>query len=256
MRYQVLGPLRVDRDGAALHVSQPKMRCVLTLLVLHANRVVSKDALVAELWGDQPPRKAMPTLYVYISQLRKLLGEPDRPHGPIETAPPGYLLRVEPEDVDWMRLQQLVRRGRAQLEDGRLTQSARTFEEALGLWYGPTPGPEAVGPAAAGSLTWLDECRLECLESYVEANLQLGRHRTVVSQLVGLVAENPLHEAFYGQLMRALQASERRADALRVYQQARVVLRRELGLEPGLQLRELQSTLLNTAGPARARLVG
>lgn len=254
VRFEVLGPLRVVAGGEVRQVSAPKMACVLTALLLRANQVVSKDALIAEIWGDNPPRRATPALHVYISQLRKLLSTPEDPDGPILTRPPGYLVRTGPDDLDCDVLQRLVSRGRDQLERGQLRESAQSFEDALALWRGPVQHDPGVGPITAGFFTWSEEYRLECLESYVEVSLQLGRHRTVVSLLVNLVKEFPLHEALYAQLMRALSACGRRADALQVYQKARLILDEQLGLEPGPKLRQLQSSLLGSDSRRPARL--
>lgn len=254
IRFEVLGPLRVVVDGEVRQVSAPKMACVLTALLLRANQVVAKDALIAEIWGDDPPRRATPALHVYISQLRKLLATPSQPDGPILTSPPGYLVRTATDELDCDVAQRLVNRGRDHVERGELRESAQVFEDALALWHGPVQHDPGVGPITAGFLAWSEELRLECLESYVEVSLRLGRHRTVVGLLVNLVKEFPLHEALYAQLMRALSACGRRADALQVYQKARLVLDEQLGLEPGPGLRQLQSSLLGSDARRPARL--
>ncbi|HEX5495830.1 MAG TPA: AfsR/SARP family transcriptional regulator [Mycobacteriales bacterium] len=244
MRYQVLGPLRVTSEDTVLRIGAPKMESVLTALLARANQVVSKAALLTEIWGEDPPRRAVPAVHVYISQLRKLLATPERTESPIVTRPPGYVLLAGPEDLDCTVFQRLVQQGRTQMERGRTEEAARSFEQALGLWRGPARNELRGGPIVDGYMTWLEECRLECVQDHIEVSLLLGRHRSVVSWLSGLVTEYPLHEAFYGQLMRALHASDRRADALQVYRRAWDVLDREFGLEPSPTLRNLQQSLL------------
>src|SRR5919198_4222702 len=89
--FGLLGPLLVRRDGAPLPLGGPKLRTLLAILLLEANKVVSADHLVDSLWGENPPETARNTLQVYVSQLRKLLSP-----GALETAPPGYRPRPHP----------------------------------------------------------------------------------------------------------------------------------------------------------------
>lgn len=244
MEYQVVGPVRVLRPDGVRSISAPKMACILTALLLQANCVVSRDTLIAEMWGENPPRRAVPALHVHVSQLRKLLSTGEQAQSPLRTHVSGYVMEVDPASIDATVIQRLMQQGRISLDQDRAAESARLYEEALSLWRGPVLGDHFRGPIVSGFVTWIQECRLECLEGLVEANLMLGRHRAVIGLLSRLVAEYPLHEAFYGQLMRAMEASGRRADALSVYRKAWNVLDEELGLAPGPRLRELQSSLL------------
>ena len=244
MKYEVLGSLRVIKDGNSLTVSAPKMEIVLGTLLIRANQVVSIEQLGTEIWGADPPQRATAALYVYISQLRKLLtGEPGR-FGPIVTRAPGYLLRTEQDEVDLQIFQRLVADGRESMRAERYEEARSAFQQALALWRGPALSELREGPIINGFAIWLEEIRLECNELLVEAKLRLGRHRELISVLHRLIGEHPLHEAFYWQLMLALYRSERRADALDVYRKARATLNRELGLEPGRRLRELQQSIL------------
>jgi DNA-binding SARP family transcriptional activator len=250
MKYRILGPLGVEEEGSPVPISAPKMESVLATLLVRGNQVVSVPQLTREIWGETPPKRATPAIHVYISQLRKLLSgsaptdRPARSAGPITTSPAGYLLRVRPEDLDCLVFQRLVRRGRTELSERRHAAASATLDEALDLWYGPVLGPLSDGPIVTGFAGWLDELRLEAVEMQVEAGLALGRHRELCGKLHRLIAEHPLHEGFYAQLMRALLASDRRADALRVYGCAWEILRRELGLGPGQRLREVQRMVL------------
>jgi DNA-binding SARP family transcriptional activator len=245
MQYQVLGPLRIIDGDSVVSISAPKMETILATLLLRANEIVSMEQLTFEIWGDNRPRRAVPAIHVYISQLRKLLsGGTGQQGSPIRTRSPGYLLAVRPEDLDWLQFQQLLDQGRTELAGERYTTAYTTLGSALRLWRGSALGELCNGPIVSGFVSWLEELRLECVESHVEAGLRMGRHRELVSHLYRLIVEHPLHEVFYGQLMRALSASDRRADALGVYRKAWEVLDRELGLEPGSRLQELQRALL------------
>jgi SARP family transcriptional regulator, regulator of embCAB operon len=244
MRYEILGPLRVVDDEQHSFISARKIETVFAVLLIRANQVVAFDQLVTEVWGDAPPRRAAAALHVYISQLRKFLQRPGRTANPVVTLAPGYVLRTGSDSVDFHQFLQLANQGRSAARDERHAEAADRFEEALHLWRGPVLEDHRSGPIVEAFVTWLAELRLECVELMAEANLHLGRHRELVGQLHGLVAENPFRETLYRQLMLALYRSERQADALHVYQMARKVLHDELGLEPCRALRDLQRAIL------------
>lgn len=244
MRYEILGPLRVMDDGASSEISARKIETVLAVLLIRADRVVAFEALMTELWGDELPRRATAGLHVYISQLRKFLHRDHRADNPVVTQPPGYLLRLGNDDLDLNIFLRLMEEGR-RLARGQLHEEAcARLEAALDLWRGPVLGDIRNGPIVDGFGTWLTETRLECLELLAESQLRLGRHREMIGRMYSLVAENPLREAFYRQLMLALYRSERQGDALNVYQSARRTLNDELGVEPCQSLRDLQRDIL------------
>jgi len=247
LRFEILGSLRVVNEGKVLTISARKMEIVLATLLIRTGQIVSVDQLIEEVWGQTPPRRATATLYVYISQLRKLLYSTSWETQGLETRAPGYLLTADDDALDFHRFQNLVNDGRTHSRAGRHEQARRHFEPALALWRGPVLADLRDGPIINGFATWLDEVRLEVIEMLNEASLELGRHRELVSALYGLVREHPFHEAFYRQLMLALCRSERRADALVVFQNARAVLNQELGIEPGPRLQSLQREILDSS---------
>ncbi|MFI0897251.1 BTAD domain-containing putative transcriptional regulator [Streptomyces sp. NPDC020983] len=245
MKYRVLGTLQIADGDTYASLSARKIEQLLATLLVKANQVVSQDRIIEELWGNHPPRQATAGLYVYISQLRKLLApEGGSAAGPLVTCSPGYLLQVADDELDLHVFRAAAFQGRSQLRAGRYEEAAASFESALDLWRGPALSELRDGPIVAEFVTWVDELRLECAQMCVEANLRLGHHRAMVSVLSRLIADHPLHEEFYQQLMLALYRSNRRADALRTYQLARETLNRELGLEPCRMLRELHQTIL------------
>jgi SARP family transcriptional regulator, regulator of embCAB operon len=244
MRYEILGPLRVVDGDKSLSVRAPKMEVLLATLLIRSNQVVSLDQLLTEIWNINPPRQATPALYVYVSQLRKLLRRSDRPGSPIVTRAPGYVFCSRADQLDLEIFQELVNRGRAADREGRPAEAAAAFGDALALCRGPVLSELRDGPIVTGFVSWLEEVRLECTGKMVEANLALGRHHEMISFLHTQIGEHPLHESFYRQLMQALYRSERRADALNVYHRARRTLQAELGLGPGRQLRDLHDQIL------------
>lgn len=253
MKYQVLGPLAVANGDSAVTIGARKMEIALATLLLRANQVVSTRQLITEIWDEKPPPRARSAVHVYISQLRKLLARPGQ-ENPIVTQSAGYMLRVRPGELDCLVFQGLVRQGRDLLADKQYEAACGVFDEAIDLWCGPVLSRLLNGPVVKGFVTRIEEIHLECIEMHLEANLRLGRHRELVSSLYGLIADYPLHEVFYSQLMRALHSSDRRGDALRVYRTAWEVLDRELGLEPGPKLRELQRAVLVATDAGRPRV--
>ena len=237
--FGLLGPLLASRDGAPLPLGGPKLRTLLAILLLEANKVVSADRLVDSLWGESPPETARNTLQVYVSQLRKLLSP-----GTLETAPPGYRLLVEPEAVDLLRFERLAVRGRTALAAGDAASGAEELADALALWRGPPLADLAWEEFAQAEILRIDELHLVTLEDRIDADLALGRHGALVAELERLVAEHPFRERLRAQLMLALYRSGRQADALAVYQRTRRTLVDELGIEPGETLQKLERAIL------------
>jgi DNA-binding SARP family transcriptional activator len=220
------------------------MEILLAALLARNDQVVTTGQLFTELWGERAPRRANASLHVYVSQLRKFLGRPGRMDSSIITHPPGYLLRMGVDELDAYDFQKQVDRGRALVGLGNYEAAIPVFESALALWRGPALDDIHDGPIVHSYVTWLEESRVGCLEMLVEAYLKCGRHREVTGRLQTLIAEHPLREAFYRYLMLAFYYSERRAEALQLYQVARQRLNDELGLEPCRSLRELQQNIL------------
>lgn len=244
MRYEILGPLRVVNGNRSYPISAQKMEILLAALLIKAGCVLTADQLMIEIWGNSAPRRAAATLHVYVSQLRKFLVRAGNLASPIVTRPAGYLFRAGPDEIDMHGFMRLVRDGRGYGRTLRHEEARATLEAALALYRGPAFGDLYGGPIVNQFRTWLEEARLECTELLIESELALGRHRETVGRLYSLIVEHPFRETFYRQLMLALYRSERQADALKVYQSARVTLRGELGVEPCRTLRDLQRAIL------------
>nr|WP_105971164.1 AfsR/SARP family transcriptional regulator [Streptomyces geranii] len=244
MRYELLGPLRVSVGQRTAAISAHKVEILLAVLLIRANHIVTPGQLIDELWGDRPPGRATAGLHVYVSELRKFLGRQNIPGRSIETCSPGYTLRQDTAEIDFQSFLRLLRDGRRAAVEGRDEEALELLETGISLWHGPLLGGFSEGPIISNFITCLNEERTECLELLVESQLRLGRHREAVGRLFSLVSESPLHEAFHRQLMLALYRSERKADALRVYQKARNILSEELGLEPCRALQAVQRAIL------------
>ena len=243
MDFGILGPLEARSNGHRLVLGGPKQRALLALLLLQADRIVSSDQLIEELWPDRPPAAARHTLAVNVSRLRAALA--DGGGDPILlTRAPGYLLRVGPEELDLRRFERRLAEGRRALEAGDAERAARTLREAEGLWRGRALADLEFEPFARLESARLEELRLVAVEERIEAELSLGRHAALAGELDALVAEHPLRERLRGQLMLALYRSGRQADALASYRTARSLLVDELGLEPGPQLMRLEQAIL------------
>jgi len=199
----------------------------------NANRVVSRERLIDDLWGDAPPETAVTMVQVYVSRLRKLL-----PDATLETRPPGYLLAVDPATIDLWRFEALV----AEARDAHPEHASSLLREALALWRG-RPLAEFDEPFAQIEGGRLEDLRLAAIEQRVEADLALGGEAELIGELEALIAENPTRERLRVQLMLALYRSDRQAEALDAYRSARLALD-ALGLEPSAALKQLEKQIL------------
>ena len=234
IEFRILGSLEALESGRPLALGGSKQRALLALLLLHANRVVSRDRLIDELWDGSPPDTASTALQVHVSQLRKALG-----HEAIVTQAPGYLVRVEPGALDLDRFDSLQNEAQG-LE---AQASAERLRDALALWRGPALA-DLDESVARPERAQLEERRASAVEQRIAVELELGLHTELVPELEALVREDPLRERRRAQLMLALYRSGRQADALDTYRSGRKLLADELGLEPGGELRQLEKAIL------------
>jgi DNA-binding SARP family transcriptional activator len=235
LQFRILGPLEVSDETGHVALGGPKQRGLLAILVLDAGRVVPTDRLIDLLWGEQAPKTATASLQNAVGRLRRALG-PEV----LDTRPPGYVLRVDPEQIDARRFE------RALVDARRLPVEERRdrLDAALALWRGPALAEFAFDDFAQAEMRRLEELRLVAHGERIDADLELGRHGDVIGQLEGLVRDYPLRETFRRQLMLALYRAGRQAEALEVYQDARARFIDELGIEPGPELRRLQAQIL------------
>ena len=217
----ILGHLEAfDDEGRALALGGRQQRVVLAMLVLRRNEVVPVDQLVDAVWGEQAPVNAIKNVQIHVSRLRKALGGASGKDN-VHTRAGGYVLDLAPGELDADRFQGLVEEGRRALAAAQPEQAAAVLQRALELWRGSPLADFAYDSFAQAEIGRLEELRLGTVEERIETDLALGRHDDVVAELQGLVTEHPLRERLRGQLMLALYRSGRKADALRVYDEAR-----------------------------------
>ena len=262
----LLGPVEVRRAGTLLDLGGPQQRALVAHLALEPGRVVAVDRLIQKLWGENPPSAPLGALQSYVSRLRRVL-EPGRVAGApalvLVSEAPGYALHVSRDHVDIGRFHLLAAAAREAASLDHHEQALERFDLALSLWRGPALaglGPDdEVGPIVVR----LDEERSSVVEDRFDSLLALGRHVESIGALQEAVAEHPLREGLWAQLALALYRSRRQADALRALTTARETLVEELGLDPGPDLRELESRILaqdpslvaTPTPPAPARVV-
>ncbi len=241
----VLGPLRATVGGEPAQLGGPRQRSVLARLVVAGGHVVSTDRVIDDLWEGEPPPKALASLQVHVSHLRRSL-EPARRRraeaGVLVSAPPGYALRLPRESVDAWRFDDLI--GQARDEPDAAVRR-RVFDQALACWSGPAYAEVADAPWAVPEVARLDELRLGAREGRAEADLELGNAAGVVPELERLLFDSPARERTVRLLTLALYRSGRQADALAVLRRAREHLADELGIDPGRELRELEAAVLD-----------
>lgn len=245
MEYRILGPLEVFHGGSLLDVGGPRHRKLLAVLLVNAGDVVSSERLIDALWGEDPPNSAASMLHVRVSEIRSALraGRLDRNAG-VVTQHSGYQLQVGVDELDSRRFERLAAAGRQALARDDNASASSKLREALALWRGSPLAEVADEPFAGAEIARLEALHLQALEDRLEADLALGRHGDAVVELWALVAEHPLRERFWCQLMLAQYRAGRQGEALRTYQAVRALLVERLGVEPGSELRLLHAAIL------------
>jgi basic membrane lipoprotein Med (substrate-binding protein (PBP1-ABC) superfamily)/DNA-binding SARP family transcriptional activator len=245
LEFRALGSFEVFRDGDPIDLGPHKQRSLLALLLINANRVVSTGRITEALWGPDASDKQN-ALWVYISRLRTVL-EPERSgrgeSSVLVTKDPGYMLTVDPEEVDLLRFERSLDSARALLEPDTERALAH-LSEAVDSWRGDALADFTYEAFARAEIDRLDELRLEALELMFDARLRLGHAAELTSGLERLARENPFRERPVAQLMTALYRAGRQAEALRAFERYRRTLAEELGIEPSPELRRLEEQVL------------
>ncbi|MEV4566028.1 BTAD domain-containing putative transcriptional regulator [Nonomuraea sp. NPDC049419] len=242
-RFGILGQLDVVRAGRRIAVPAAKQRIALATLLLDANQYVSSDRLIGHMWPGSAPANAQAALHTHIARLRHTLdcdGEQL-----IQTRQQGYLIRLETDQLDLTRFRDLVSRAGDAARSADPGEAA-LLREALDLWRGPALADIPAESLRHDHAARLDEERLRTLERWLELALQAGRHEEVVPELIAATTAQPHRERLWAQLMLALYRCGRQAEALRAYQTVADLLRDELGVDPGDELRRLHQAILTT----------
>jgi DNA-binding SARP family transcriptional activator len=245
MEFRILGPVEARHDGRTIDVTRPKELLLLSVLLLHANELVSSERLAEELWPQGGPAKKAEAIQELVYQLRKKLEHDVPPRSVLARDGDGYRIAVPWGALDLHRFERLVRQGLDARRDGDLQQASSTIAEALAVWRGRPLANVNVDhqTATKGEIACLEELRLSAALARVEIDLELGDDEELVAELEELIAEHPLDERLRSLLMLALYRAGRQAEALDVYRDTHATLD-ELGLEPGRALRELEQRIL------------
>lgn len=232
---RVLGPLQVRADGTEIPVLANQQRIILACLATALGEPVRFSTLIEKLWGSDPPAGARNAMQTYVGRLRRLL-----PEGTIHTGPGAYW--IDSQGIDLADFRDLTARAR-QAQSAPET-AVGLWRQAMALWRGPVLSNVESGPLHAAEGAWLTELLLAAAEQRFDVELQLGNYAEIAPELTALAAEYPLFERLRGQLMRALHGAGRPAEALAVYRETARMLRSELGVEPGVELRSLNQEIL------------
>jgi DNA-binding SARP family transcriptional activator len=245
-QFCLLGPIMVRSSGAIIPVQGAKLRAALAVLLLSQGRAVSLDDLVETLWGSEPPPAARATIRNHMMRLRKALGAEG---ARITAQSHGYRIRVQASEVDVSLFEGKLSAVRTAVRNESWDSAARLAREALALWRGEPLADVDSELLKMREVPRLAELRLQALEMRISADLYLGRHADVITELQQLASVHPLREQLHANLMLALYRAGRQAEALAAYQRARRVLMAEIGSEPGTGLRDMHQKIL-TADPA------
>ncbi|MFF8604559.1 BTAD domain-containing putative transcriptional regulator [Streptomyces sp. NPDC015346] len=267
MDVRILGGLSVRENGVSITPTAAAPRQLLALLAAHADQVVPLTVLMEELWPSGAPRGARVELQSHILDLRALITTALRGAGPpdpgaawlerhtaeavLVSLPGGYRLDTGGGSNDAWQFERAAGAGYRAMEAGDLQRAARRLQEALALWHGDPYAGVAAGPHLRTEIERLEASRLSALDQWVEAQLRLGRHFEMISDLAELVAQYRTNEPLHGQFMVALLRCGRQDEALEVYQRLRNGLKKETGMEPSARLRRLQRSILTVRDVAR-----
>ncbi|MFG1805799.1 BTAD domain-containing putative transcriptional regulator [Streptomyces sp. NPDC049040] len=249
MRFLVLGVTEVrGAEGVPVALGGGRVRALVAALAVGVGRPVSVEALIEQVWAGDPPADAAGALQALVARVRRALGREA-----VASEPGGYRLAAERDAVDLYEFEHLVHEGDTALSGGDPRKAAAALTRALALWRGPALAdlPDRTAAAARPDALHRTAQRLR-----IEAELSLGRASDVMPELREAVAAHPLDEAFRAQLIRALRATGRTADALVAYEETRQVLAETLGADPGPELRALHEELLRQPAPAAAGPAG
>jgi DNA-binding SARP family transcriptional activator/Tfp pilus assembly protein PilF len=260
VRFEVLGALRASRDGSALKLGSLQQRVVLGVLLLHANRPVGREQVIEAVWGSAAPTYAVNLLQKHVSGLRRAL-DPARSEEAasqlLAWTDGGYLLTVAAGDLDLDVFDRELARARGARAANNLSAAAEALRTALEPWRGPA-FDGLVSPLLDAQREWLAERWIGAVEDRIDVDLALARANPadVVTELRQLIADHPVRERLRLLLMLALYRSNRQAEALAAFQDARTYLREDLGIEPAEPLQRLHQQILatdpNLAAPAAA----
>lgn len=245
MLFKVLGPLEVNTPEQEQSVSASMPRRVLATLLLDHNKPVSVSSLIEELWSSNPPRLARKTVQTYIYQLRKQLDGSGVVTSRIESRPRGYIIHVEPEELDLAQFEVCILHARSRLQEGEEREALEAYSNALTLWRGSVLSDLELGPILEPQVAHLTNTRLKLHEDIIDVGLSLGEFKQYIPHIRQLAADNPLHEGFHAQLMTALAGSGDRTGALDVYAALRDRMVENLGLDPSESLARLHQRVID-----------
>jgi predicted ATPase/DNA-binding SARP family transcriptional activator len=237
----ILGPLDLRINGETVVVPAGRQRALLTLLAVRAPQPVLPEVAAEALWPQAAPAASLRSLHVTVSRLRRSLGAVG---SALETIATGYRLAVAAGAIDARRFEMLVTEAREAHLEGHAVRARRLLDDALELWRGPALADVAYESFAQPEIARLEELRLVALEERIDTRLSQGEHGLVVAELEQLAAEHSSRERLVGMLMLALYRCGRQTEALRAYRHARDIQVEQLGIEPGPDLRALESAIL------------
>jgi DNA-binding SARP family transcriptional activator len=231
-------------SGTSIRLGGPRQKIVLASLLLGANRVVTVDRLLESAWSTEPPPSAAVNVRGHIAAFRRLLHRAGEPEDRLSTRSGGYLLRIEPHELDLFQFLNGLHRGTEEMTNGRMQRAADHFLKALEAWQGRPLEGLSVGTSLQGDLERLEELRLLAVERHAQVRLDLGQSDALVPELRSLTRQHPFRERLWEILIVALHRMHRQADALAAYAQVRNILAEELGIDPMHRLRCLEAQIL------------
>jgi len=245
LNFRALGTLEARFGEEPLDIGWQRQREVLGVLLLQANRAVTVNDLIEAVWHDRPPKSALSNIHKYVCGLRQCIADGTDGRAPrLVTRHRGYELRLAEPELDVLQFEQLATQGRQARALHHLRRAGQLLADALRLWRGEVLEDLELGGRVAARIAALTEVRACLFAELVDIRLRLGEHDTVLAELRSETVTNPFRERTWEQLIVALYAADRRAEALTAFTQLRRALAEGLGIEPGARLQRLHRAVL------------
>jgi predicted ATPase/DNA-binding SARP family transcriptional activator len=239
IEFRVLGGTVVAIDGEVLTIPAGRQRALLAYLLIHRGEVIPPERLLDAVWGEKAPASGVKNLRNHLSQLRKALGPCS---DLVVFRNSGYVLDAPADALDSERFESLLSESEAVVSFDP-DRAAILTAQALELWRGSAFADCAYEEFAQAEVRRLEELRLAAVEIHNDAELASGRADALVPDLEAQVAEYPLREGLWAQLMYALYRTGRQPEALRTYTRAKEVFA-QLGTVPSADLGHLEELIL------------
>ncbi|MCI0386763.1 BTAD domain-containing putative transcriptional regulator [Streptomyces sp. CNQ085] len=240
---QLLGSVSLLKETVRIPIRGQRQRRFFASLALRPGQVISKEAIIEDSWGDDPPVTVSGQLQTTAWMIRTALREAGVGRDALGSSDRGYELRVPLASVDLFAFREAVRSARESYKQGRYEEASERLDAALTLWKGSAFADVTSSRLRLRAKSLEDE-RTAAAELRALVDFGLGYYSDAIARLSELVHRDPYREDLYVSLMRAYYAEGRQADAIQVFHRAKDILREQIGISPGERMTSVMQAIL------------